>query len=188
MKDTELNRKQWLNYLESHDEQRVVKDIKDAGFDDEIAAKKSALGAVILFTSVGIPMIYHGQAWGQDTPLNMDHNYIDWDKLGTDRGRGLRDHYAAMAALRGQNPAIRTANIQINAILHEQKCIIYHRWNNEGNIVLVAANFSPHNQNIEIPIPESGNWKEFFTQSQYQANKSVNIEIDSYAARILIKS
>jgi len=152
-----------VNYLESHDEERIILDARQAGSDDETARRKSALGATVLFTAVGEPMLYHGQTMGQDTPKNMDHNFIDWEGLGTPGGSGLHEHYNRIAALRRQRDALRTANIAIDAVLPDQKSVVYHRWNDAGDEVLVVANFSAEDHKLFVPVPSQGTWREFFS-------------------------
>jgi 1,4-alpha-glucan branching enzyme len=177
-----------VNYIESRDEQRLILDIQQSGFNAEIARRKSALGASILFTAVGEPMLYHGQSWGQDTPINMDHNYLNWDKLETPGGKGLRDHYARLADLRRGRDALRTSNIAIDRILSEQKCVVYHRWNDAGDEVVVAANFSGHPQRIPVPFPNSGQWKEFFSGHESGYTGTVDIDLDHWAAKIFLRA
>jgi 1,4-alpha-glucan branching enzyme len=177
-----------VNYLESHDEERVILEAERAGFDEEAARRKSALGATVLFTAVGVPMTYHGQAWGDHRPKNMDHNYIQWESLDTPGGKGLYEHYRRMAWLRRERDALRTTHIAIDAVYPDRKCVVYHRWNDAGDRVVVAANFSPDNQTILVPIPEAGRWKEFFSDAETEWSGSVDVEIDHWAAKVFLRT
>ncbi len=177
-----------VNYLESHDEERLVLALRQSGCDEVAARRRAALGATILFTAVGAPMLYHGQAWGQDTPRNMEHNYIEWERLGTAGGKGLRDHYRRLAWLRRKQDALRTANFILDAVLPDQKCVVYHRWHEAGDEVVVAANFSGDRQRIQVPFPQDGTWKEFFTDQVLRITGTQEREIEPWAAEIFLRT
>lgn len=177
-----------INYLESHDEERVILEVMQAGFDEQTARRKSALGATVLFTVAGAPMLYHGQTMGQDTPKNMDHNYIDWEDLNTEGGRGLHEHYKRLARLRRERGALRTANIAIDAVMPQQKAVVYHRWNDAGDEVVVAANFSPDEQLLRVPMPSSGRWSDLFSGDTHDCGGTAEFRVEGYAAKVLLKS
>jgi len=177
-----------VNYLESHDEERVILEVKQAGFDEDMARRKSALGATVLFTVVGEPMLYHGQTMGQDTPKNMDHNFIDWADLGTPGGSGLHDHYKGLAQLRRERDALRTTNIAIDAVMPDRKSVVYHRWNDAGDEVVVIANFSPDDHRLPVPMPSEGNWREFFSGEEAKLAGTVELEVEHWAAKVLLKA
>lgn len=177
-----------VNYLESHDEERVVWEVKQAGFDDDAARRKSALGATLLFTAVGEPMLYHGQTMGQDTPKNIDHNFIDWEGLGTAGGSGLRDHYKRLAGLRRERDALRSTNIAIDAVMSDQKSAVYHRWNDAGDEVVVVANFSPEDRRLAVPMPRQAKWREFFSGDEAELGGTVEIDVEHWAAKVFLKT
>ena len=140
-----------------------------------------------MFTAVGEPMLYHGQTLAQDTPKNMDHNYIDWEKLATPGGRGLHEHYKRLAWLRRRHDSLRTANIALDAVLPAQKSVVYHRWNDAGDVVVVAANFSPETQKLPVPMPAGGTWKELFSGHEAEMNGTVQLDVDGWAAKVLLR-
>jgi 1,4-alpha-glucan branching enzyme len=176
-----------LNYLESHDEQRVIYEVTQAGFDEESARRKSALGATVLLTAVGEPMLYHGQTMGQDTPKNMDHNFIDWEDLATPGGSGLHEHYKRLVHLRRERDALRTIHLSIDAVMPEQKSVVYHRWNDVGDEIVVVANFSPEDQRLSVPMPREGKWREFFSGDELQLDQTADIDVEHWAAKVFLK-
>lgn len=177
-----------VNYAESHDEQRLMHDLFDAGFDEHIARRKSALAATLLFTAAGVPMLYHGQVWGQDTPKNMDHNYLNWEALATPGGKGLRDHYARMVRLRREHAALRSEHIKIEHIDADHKCVVYRRWADDGKEALIAVNCSPSEQRIPMELGGGEPWHEVFSDEQVNAAGRREITADRYAAVVLIRS
>ena len=51
------------------------------------ATRKSMLGAILLFTAQGVPMLYAGQEFGANTPKTIDENKLPWNYLESDAGR-----------------------------------------------------------------------------------------------------
>jgi 1,4-alpha-glucan branching enzyme len=177
-----------INYLESHDEQRGVLAMREAGFDDETARHKSALAATALFTMAGEPMLYHGQEWGEASKRDMEHNFIGWETLGTDGGKGLREHYQKMIALRAQHDALRTENLSLDRIYSDKKCAVFHRWNNMGDEVVVALNFSPDKQTIQIPFPNKGQWKDAISGAVKDVGEGVSeFEMSRYSGMVFVR-
>jgi 1,4-alpha-glucan branching enzyme len=176
-----------VNYLESHDEERIALALKRAGCDEHTARVRAALGATVLFTVAGEPMLYQGQDWGQASPRNMDHNYIEWAELETPGGRGLRDHYRRLAWLRRSHGALRTANFAFDVVSPGQRSVVYRRWEDSGDEVIVAANFSGDRQRLGVPLPGEGAWKEFFTEEVIQASRAQTRELGPWTAEIFVR-
>ncbi|MFB0515316.1 MAG: alpha-amylase family glycosyl hydrolase, partial [Candidatus Neomarinimicrobiota bacterium] len=100
-----------VNYTESHDEQRVIWEAQtNPAIDYQLAVQKSKLGAAILLTATGVPMLYHGQEFGMDTEKTLDYNPLIWSKLETETGRELHSYYRKLLQLRQQTPALRGTN------------------------------------------------------------------------------
>jgi 1,4-alpha-glucan branching enzyme len=154
-------------YTESHDEvangsARVPEEIDPGNAKSLFARRRSALGAALVFTAPGIPMLFQGQeflegGWFEDTlPL-------DWDK--TEAHAGLVNLYRDLIRLRrnldGNAVGLTGQNIDIFHIDEENKLIAFRRWENgaEEQDVVVVANFA--NQTFEgyvLPFPIDGRW------------------------------
>jgi 1,4-alpha-glucan branching enzyme len=133
-----------IHYLDNHDHDRSMYLLgKDANTFDEAAFKRSKLGATLLLTSPGIPMLWMGQEVGQSTPKTLESQPIPWDLLKNPLNQALYDHYKALIGMRRANPALFSANYQVVADLPERGLIAFKRWNDAGNIVVVVANLRP---------------------------------------------
>ena len=71
-------------YTESHDEvangkARVPEEIWPGNSHHWFAKKRSTMGAVLVFTAPGIPMIFQGQEFLEDKWFD-DTDPLDWDK------------------------------------------------------------------------------------------------------------
>lgn len=155
-------------YTESHDEvangrARVPEDIWPGNADSWASQKRSTLGAVLVMTSPGIPMIFQGQEVLEDG-FFQDTDPVDWSKevthagikqLYTDLIQLRRNWYNHTRGLRGQNTNVFHVN-------DFDKVIAYHRWENggSGDDVLVVCNFSTNTKwNYRIGLPRDGVWK-----------------------------
>jgi 1,4-alpha-glucan branching enzyme len=163
---------QVINYTENHDEERVIYEaMTNPHIDYHKAVRKSKLGAITLFTSAGIPMIYHGQEFGMDTARTIDPNKLQWNKLSYNYpGKEVYNHFKALIKLRKNHMALRQNNIEEVWRYQNENVLIYKRWDNYGDIIIVALNFSDYDQYVDIPMPQNGRWYE------YIYNYEVNVD------------
>lgn len=154
-------------YTESHDEvangkARVPEEVDPGDASSYFAKKKSCLGACLVFTSPGIPMIFQGQEFLEDDWFH-DKDPIDWSKK--DRYSGIWRLYRDLIHLR-LNHGHKTAglcgkNVHVFHVNHTDKVIAYHRWTEGGaaDSVVVIANFSNRRYDAyEIGLPHGGLW------------------------------
>ena len=154
-------------YTESHDEVTSDDDkrrVPDAiwpgnatGYD---AQKRSTLGAVLVFTVPGIPMIFQGQeflayqAFG-DSMLDWSQANAGITNLYRDLAHLHRNWFNNTRGLRGNNVFVLPPN-------DASKVIAFHRWEQHGpgDDVLIVLNFS--NQAFDsygIGFPARGFWR-----------------------------
>ncbi|WP_333217179.1 MULTISPECIES: alpha-amylase family glycosyl hydrolase [unclassified Microcoleus] len=68
-----------INYLASHDRSHLLAAESFQTLDPEAALKRAKLGAVLLVTAVGIPMLWMGQEFGQSAPQTPNQlNKLQW--------------------------------------------------------------------------------------------------------------
>ena len=174
-----------VNYAECHDDKRLMLGLKEAGFDEDTAAKKHALAAAILMTIPGEPMLYHGQECGHATPKNLQQNKINWGSCDEGSGGFLLEQYKKMCRLRRSRSSIRSNNFNMAMVDEQKKCIVYQRMLGEADIVIVAANFSSQKQNVTIPLPQKGYWHEL-EKEHFEAEKSMERQIEPYSSMVLL--
>lgn len=110
------NPMQSVNYLESHDDMCLADELsshpkKDARVMTEEDAARNRLGATILFTSLGIPMIAEGQEYlrskrGIHNTFDKGDkiNALEWNDRNKPFGREALNYYQGLSRLR-QSPA-----------------------------------------------------------------------------------
>jgi len=154
-------------YTESHDEvnngrSRVAEEIWPGNAGSWASKKRSTLGAGIVMTSPGIPMIFMGQEflengfWSDTDPLN-------WG-LKTSY-QGIWNMYRDMIRLRrnwnNNTRGLTGNNVNVHHVNNTAKVIAYHRWMNggAGDDVIVVANFSSTGfTSYNVGFPRGGTW------------------------------
>jgi 1,4-alpha-glucan branching enzyme len=158
-------------YTESHDEvatkngkRRLTEDIHPGHADSWYAKKRSTLGAAIVMTSPGIPMIFQGQEILESTPFDDTH-YMDWNKFDEDRFRGIYHLYRDLIRLRRNwfrtTRGLRGEHVHVFHHNDTDKVIAYHRWHRggPGDDVVVVANFGNRGYaHYTLGLPRPGRW------------------------------
>jgi 1,4-alpha-glucan branching enzyme len=155
-------------YTESHDEvangnQRVPEEIWPGNAGSWYSRKRSTLGAALVFTAPGVPMIFQGQEFLEDG-FFRDTVPIDWTRLNDYSGINLL--YRDLIRLRrnwfNQTRGLKGQHINVHHINNTDKLLAYHRWENggAGDDVVVVANFAHEGyQNYRIGFPRGGFWR-----------------------------
>ena len=155
-------------YTESHDEvangkSRVVDDIAPGETHSWFARKRSTLGAVLIFTSPGIPMIFQGQEMLEDGWFS-DTRPLDWSKA--DSFDGIVKLYRDLIHLRknqhGVTKGLTGGQTEILYMNEEENIIAFSRKDKGGSkdTTVVVINLANKEQkDFIIPFPEAGLWK-----------------------------
>lgn len=154
---------QAINYIENHDQERIALEVRtNPALDiDQAVNAKSKLGALALFTATGVPMIYAGQEFGMSTPKTVDVNKLQWERLNDGTWNDLKQFYASLARLVAQNKALQLNNLEPLIVDDARKVIVFKRWDDGGNQVVVGLNFSPAQQHVDVTFPRAGKWHEW---------------------------
>jgi 1,4-alpha-glucan branching enzyme len=155
-------------YTESHDEvangkARVPEEVWPQNADSLFAKKRSTLGAGIVFTSPGIPMIFQGQEFLEDGWFD-DTKPLDWGKL--EKNPGIFELYKELFRLRrngyGTTEGLVSQFVHVHHVTPDSPIIAYHRFGEGAGhaACVVVANFSGQPvENYTIGLPAPGEWK-----------------------------
>jgi 1,4-alpha-glucan branching enzyme len=155
-------------YTESHDEvangkARVVHEIAVADGSNALTASRSALGAALVFTAPGVPMIFQGQEFLEDGWFD-DKRPLDWQKAK--QNSGILTLYRHLIALRrnvqGQTRGLSGRSINVFHVNNAAKLIAFHRWHHggPGDDVIVVANFTNRTlTDYKLGFPHGGSWQ-----------------------------
>jgi 1,4-alpha-glucan branching enzyme len=178
-----------VNYLTNHDHNHVMADLGDRNILDEEAFRRVRLGAVLLMTAIGVPLIWMGEEFGEFKYKTPSQAKIDWTLLGGDSNRALFAYYKGLINLRKQNHALYTENINFFHENPESKVLAYTRWNDEGSRVVVVANFSGEFwAGYTVPdFPENGTWHEWTGNYDVEAgDNSLMTDLGAYEAKVFV--
>ncbi len=155
-------------YTESHDEvanghSRVPEEIWPGNAGSWASKKRSTLGAGLVMTGPGIPMIFEGQEVLEDG-FFADSDPVDWTKLTT--YAGIQTMYRDLIRLRRNwydtTRGLRGNNINVHHVNDTNKVIGYHRWQNGGakDDCVVIANFANASYaSYNLGFPRGGTWR-----------------------------
>jgi len=178
-----------VNYLTNHDHNHVMAELGERGILDEAAFKRAKLGAVLLMTAVGVPLIWMGEEFGEYKHKTQDPAKIDWTLLSHELNQGLLDYYKGLIHLRKNSHALYTENIDFFHENPEAQVLAYCRWNGEGSRVVVVANFSDNYlAGYEVPhFPESGTWHEWTGDYDIESGEdNILIDLPEYEAKVFV--
>jgi 1,4-alpha-glucan branching enzyme len=165
------NATQRVIYTESHDEDsnghsRVPEEIWPGFADSWFSKKRSTLGAALVFTAPGIPMIFQGQEFLEDGYFRDNTPYVplDWARLET--FKGIQILYRDLIHLRrnwfNNTRGLAGQHINVFHVNPIDKVIAFHRYQNggPGDDVIIVANFGNRSYaNYRIGLPRAGHWQ-----------------------------
>ncbi len=155
-------------YSESHDEvangkARLPSEIDASDAAAFHARKRSTLGAALVMTAPGIPMLFQGQELLEDEWFR-DEVPIDWSKQ--ERFAGVHALYRDLIALRRNSSGITAGltgqHIETHHVNHEKKILGFHRWREHGpgDDVIVIVNLSSQPAaDYAVGVPAAGTWR-----------------------------
>jgi 1,4-alpha-glucan branching enzyme len=155
-------------YTESHDEDangkaRVPEEIWPGYADSWASKKRATLGAAVVLTSPGIPMLFQGQELVEGSWFN-DEDGLDWSLRHRHAGllRLHRDLIALRRNASGVSAGLRGPHVRVHHVNDEAKVLGWHRWldGGPGDDVIVLANFSANAYpDYHVGVPRSGRWR-----------------------------
>ena len=155
-------------YTESHDADsngstRVPTQIDPGDPTSVWAKKRSTLGAALVLTAPGIPMIFQGQEF-LETHWFDDQHPPDWGNV--DRHPGIVALYRDLIRLRRDwwdtTRGLRGQGMQLHHVNAADKLVAFHRWSSGGprDDVVVLANCANRAYDAyTIGLPRGGRWR-----------------------------
>lgn len=168
-------------FTESHDEvangkARVPEDIAPGEADSFFSKKRSTLGAALVFTTPGIPLIFQGQEFLENGWFD-DHMPLDWTK--SERYSGILQLYRELIHLRrnwsNTTRGLMGQSVNVHHLNNVDKLIAYHRWYEGGprDDVIVVANFANRTHpGYTIGLPHPGLWRVRFNSDEQRYDPS----------------
>ncbi|MDA3873399.1 MAG: alpha-amylase family glycosyl hydrolase, partial [Kiritimatiellae bacterium] len=134
---------QRMPYIESHDEERFVRELIQKGFTTEQAFTRHHAAAAITLTVPGMPMLYAGQEWGEMTPKVVGPNPLNWHLMEQPSRAALLVKFRELIHLRVQHRALHHDRLDLLHLDADTGLVAYLRPGVPESI-LVAFNVSNH--------------------------------------------
>ncbi|RLS49840.1 MAG: 1,4-alpha-glucan branching protein [Planctomycetota bacterium] len=178
---------QRIIYTENHDEvangrSRVPETIWPGNAGSWFSRKRSTLGAALVMTAPGIPMIFQGQEFLEDGYFAAEDR-LDWNKATT--YSKVTDLYRSLIRLRrnldGTSRGLSGAFTNVFHVNNNAKVLGFHRWQNggTGDDVVVLTNFSNVSYpNYRVGLPRGGLWRVRFNSD----STAYSADYGNYAA------
>ncbi|WP_406661675.1 alpha-amylase family glycosyl hydrolase [Methanolobus sp. ZRKC3] len=201
-----------VQFIESHDECRLFymiqnqKDCGDTGFEyrnglDGQPWWKLQPYAIALMTSVGIPMLWAGQEFAENTglteggmvrvrgfrPLHWDYFYNVESSTDGATVLPLVNLYRKLGNLRRKHAALRATreNAREEYCNLEDKVLVYRRWKNE-EVLIIILNFSDQEREIPVPFGHTGIWVDILEASYDNVNEPYSISVSDSSTHELV--
>ncbi len=130
------------NYLANHDQNRLFRKLGEKGILDDELYIRAKLGALILITAVGVPMIWMGEEFGEYVSMSEQTNKINWKLLENCANTELFNHYRMLIGLRKDNAAFHSTNIDFFHEDNSSGVLAFHRFDDEGNSAVIVLNLT----------------------------------------------
>jgi len=158
-------------YTESHDEvangrARVPQEVNPDDPTGEHAQRRSTLGAALVLTSPGIPMIFQGQEFLEGGWFRDDVP-LDWSRNEDFHGivRMYRDLIALRRNLNGRTRGLTGQGLSVFHANEDDNVLAFHRWSEggPGDDVVVVVNLSNTvRADYRVGLPAAGRWELVF--------------------------
>jgi 1,4-alpha-glucan branching enzyme len=180
-------------YTESHDEDanghsRVPEEIWPGNARSWFSKKRSTIGAALVFTVPGIPMIFQGQEFLEDRFFS-DTVLLDWNKK--DKYGRIVNLYRDLIHLRrnwfNNTRGLRGQSVNVHHVNDTNKVIAFHRWDQggPGDDVLVIINMANKSfDSYNAGFPRQGLWKVRFNSdwNGYSSDFGNHLSYDTTAS------
>jgi 1,4-alpha-glucan branching enzyme len=152
-----------VNYLDNHDHERVMWELgQTAKIFDNAAFRRIKLGAALLLTAPGIPMIYMGQEFAESAAKTIGWQRLDWSLLQNESNADLMRFYTGLIKLRTSNRALQSNTYETICNDGERGIFGFKRWEESGGVVAVIANLkNQYAGEFSVGNLPDGKWHEY---------------------------
>lgn len=151
-------------YVESHDEvangkARITTEVAGDDSDGWHAQKRATLGAALVLTAPGMPMLFQGQEFLEDEWFR-DTVPLDWERAWAFRDitQLFRDLVSMRRNLDGTSAGLTGPNTTLVTLDDDANLLAYVRSTDDDQHVLVAINLTAEPVQREVEVPGS-HWR-----------------------------
>jgi 1,4-alpha-glucan branching enzyme len=188
------DRREPVNATNNHDEQSLLYEmITFQGVPLDEALVRDRLYGTLMFTSVGVPMLWQGtefsepRGWPSDN-LKLTYRPVQFSLRGTSRGQVHERYYRNLIRARKINPALHRGALRRMAQYAAERTLVWGFEDLSGPAkVMAVANFSGVQQTVTaVPWLAPGTWYDIQDQSTISVPGTTlpAFTIPAYTARV----
>jgi 1,4-alpha-glucan branching enzyme len=186
-----------VNFIDNHDHDRILWNIRQCGiFDEEATWRRAKLGASLLMTAPGIPMLCMGEEFGMSAP-KLEPTIpvlLDWGLLQQAPNRELWQHYRKLIRLRKENPALSSNTFEVITEVEDRGIFAFRRWHagegTKANSIIVVVNLRDEvAEHIQVYAPniEEGVWCELLSGQEIRVrNRHFQTDLGASEVKIFL--
>jgi len=169
-----------VKYHSSHDKVGALNDgprlpVLIGDTNSWFTRRRSMLANALIIFSPGAPLIFMGdEKYSVRSFSEQVGTGLDWSLR--DRNRGFFEFSRDLFALKTQSPAMHQNNLEITETVDDQNLISWRRWGNDGEVIVVAANFSAFDRDFGFSFPYNEEWHELINSSWSHYGESDNTD------------
>jgi 1,4-alpha-glucan branching enzyme len=194
---------QAINYTASHDEVRPEHEIhfysarymqRPRGWSlESLELALARLGLITLFASAGIPMIWSGQEFGDNSPRTIDFQPLQWWRLDDAPNRAHFELVRRLIGARRDHASLQSDNVSFDwQEFSGSKLVQFWRWESvaegaQGDAAAVALNFAPITRRVTVDLPYTGAWIDTVANESYIVQSSpLVMTLPPYGGALLV--
>ena len=188
------DRREPVNGNNNHDEQTVLYEmITFQGVPLDEALLRDRLYGTLMFTSVGVPMLWQGTEFGEprgwtDGGQRLSYRPVQFGIRGTSRGQTHELYYKNLIRARTTNPALFRGALRRMAQYAAERSLVWGFEDLSGPAkVMAVANFSGTARTLTaVPWLAAGTWYDIQDQSTLSVPGTTlpSITVPAYTARV----
>ncbi|CAF0901580.1 unnamed protein product [Didymodactylos carnosus] len=149
-------------------------------------------------TSIGIPLLWMGEEFGEYKPKAIEQSKLDWTLLddredkSNEENKALFEYWCLMIKLRNDYKHIlKTLNLDFIYEDSKLKLFVYHRYDdNKSDQMIIVINWSKQTYyDYNVPNVPAGKWIEWQTKQEYIIGKNtvfLTITTEPYQGKVFL--
>lgn len=164
-----------MNYIESHDEERLMVEVTNGGkkvFTAQEKLERMKMAAATFFTIPGPKMIWQFGELGYDVSINENGRTgtkpLKWTYAQDSERAKLLKVYQQLGALKTTKPIFTTIDFTVGSLSAVKRNLL----TKGSDYLLVLANPDVNSQVVSASFPKTGTWYDYFSGKSFEVKDS----------------
>ncbi|MFD3292209.1 alpha-amylase family glycosyl hydrolase [Aquirufa sp. KTFRIE-69F] len=164
-----------MNYIESHDEERLMVEVTNGGkkvFTAQEKLERMKMAAATFFTIPGPKMIWQFGELGYDVSINENGRTgtkpLKWTYVQDSERAKLLKVYQQLGALKTTKPIFTTTDFTVGSLSAVKRNLL----TKGSDYLLVFANPDVNSQVVSASFPKTGVWYDYFSGKSFEVKEA----------------